>query len=97
MAYRDDASAHAARCAALALEVDALEADLEKQRVARATIQATDRESRPGVRYALNRPGMILALLLALGAGVYVGHAFHVEDEYVGGPCADPTTTENAP
>jgi hypothetical protein len=56
-------------------------ADLENQRAARAAIQATGRESNhDAVRFVRSTgPGVILALLLAVLGGVYVGGVFRVK------------------
>ena len=85
MAYRDPSPEE--REAALHAEVAALETRITDLEAKRSTIASTDRGRILTAMRMIVRPWALFVLVLALGAGFYVGSVFHVVDRTIGGPC----------
>lgn len=85
MAYRDPSQEE--REAALRAEVATLEARITDLEAKRSTIASADRGHVLAAMRMIVRPWALFVLVLALGAGFYVGSVFHVVDRTIGGPC----------
>jgi hypothetical protein len=85
VAYRDPSQEE--REAALRGEVATLETRITDLEAKRSTIATADRGRVLAAMRMIVRPWALFVLVLALGAGFYVGSVFHVVDRTIGGPC----------
>ena len=85
MAYRDPTEEE--REVALRAEVATLETRIADLEAKRSTIATADRGRIRATMRLIVRPWALFVLVLALGAGFYVGSVFHVVDREIGGPC----------
>jgi hypothetical protein len=85
VAYRDPSEEE--REAALRVEVATLETRITDLEAQRSAIASADRGRIRATLRMIVRPWALFVLVLALGAGFYVGSVFHVVDRTIGGPC----------
>jgi hypothetical protein len=85
VAYRDPSQEE--REAALRAEVATLETRISDLEAKRLAIASADRGRIRAAMRMIVRPWALFLLVMALGAGFYVGSVFHVVDRTIGGPC----------